>query len=389
MELLLWRWSTLAQAVSDLLIAAFFLALSRSLQLPNVRSWALAWVFNLLALTTVALYWMVLPHVAAVAWLTFGAYLFSKSMFVLLVAAGTVALADGKPPPLLTSVAAASLAYAVIGTPLAVPRFHLLGLIQSVLIAVAFSACALYLLRNSVVRSGGWLALGLGLRALLAVFELFGNIMLWRHGAEGPGLPIGLLMAAASSLDTAAEWVIALASLLVFHELVQHDLNRSNSELREAQQSLHDLLQRDQLTGVYNRRALPALLGSAQARGAGILFFDLDHFKHVNDRHGHHVGDDCLVRFAQALKASFRADDHIVRFAGDEFVVVTSAAQVDALHGRVAAVRKRLDSSALGPPTLDFSVGIATLAPGGDGNAALRAADQAMYADKARYRQLT
>lgn len=384
MELMLWRWSTLAQAVSDLLIWTFFLVLSRSLPYANLRLWARAWLCNLIALVAVALYWTVLQKTALPTLASFAVYLFAKTMFVLLVVTASLSLANPRFVPPLRGILVFSVAYAALGALLSLRSFHILGLLQSILIAVAFGTCALQILLTQAPRCG-WLAAGLGMRALLGFAEISGNLALWQQWQGTADLPIGTLMAAASSLDAATEWVIALASLLAFQDIIQRDLSRANVELREAQRRLQDLVHQDQLTGVFNRRALPAILDAATRHGAGILFFDIDQFKHVNDRHGHHVGDDCLVRFADALKASFRSGDQIVRFAGDEFVVVAQSASSEILHARIEAVRQHLKGSAVEQPTIDFSVGIGLLAPGGDAEAALRKADQAMYADKSRF----
>jgi diguanylate cyclase (GGDEF)-like protein len=117
--------------------------------------------------------------------------------------------------------------------------------------------------------------------------------------------------------------------------------------------------------------------------GATILFFDLNDFKTINDSYGHHVGDDCLKRFARVLQTSFRPEDHVIRYAGDEFVVVAQAMDSPAIAGRIDLVRDRLKFERGGGPDIRFSVGHADLPAGGEPEGALRAADEAMYRDKA------
>ena len=97
------------------------------------------------------------------------------------------------------------------------------------------------------------------------------------------------------------------------------------SELVVAQENLRRLADRDPLTGTINRRALRDIFNDVQATGAMLLFFDLDGFKKINDVHGHAAGDDCLKLFANALRESFRPDDHVVRYGGDEFLVSPAA----------------------------------------------------------------
>jgi diguanylate cyclase (GGDEF)-like protein len=144
---------------------------------------------------------------------------------------------------------------------------------------------------------------------------------------------------------------------------------------------LRRLVDRDPLTALANRRALPEILRQVQPHGALLLFFDLDDFKGINDRQGHAAGDACLRRFAVALQDCFRPDDALVRYAGDEFLVVASGLDAPQAHERVGRLRQRLlRADAAGP--IAFSVGMAELAPKGVPEAALREADEAMYRAK-------
>jgi diguanylate cyclase (GGDEF)-like protein len=87
------------------------------------------------------------------------------------------------------------------------------------------------------------------------------------------------------------------------------------------------------------------------------------------------------VRFAAALAASFRPTDAVVRYAGDEFVVVASGLDRAAIDERIASVRLRLTASP-GELPVRFAFGIGNLPAGGDPDEALRAADEAMYSAK-------
>jgi len=110
---------------------------------------------------------------------------------------------------------------------------------------------------------------------------------------------------------------------------------------------------------------------------------DIDHFKRVNDTYGHQAGDECLKRFAQALQASFRSGDFVVRYAGDEFVVVAAALGADERRACIETVRGHLRFRPTDSPHIAFSVGHAQLGLDVDPDATLRAADEAMYRDKA------
>jgi diguanylate cyclase (GGDEF)-like protein len=134
------------------------------------------------------------------------------------------------------------------------------------------------------------------------------------------------------------------------------------------------------LTALDNRRSLPEIFRAVQPQGALLLFFDLDGFKAVNDRLGHQAGDECLRRFAAQLRDGFRPGDALVRYAGDEFLVVASGLDPAAARERVARMRERLLAGD-GPP-IRFSVGMAELPPGGHPETALKAADESMYEAK-------
>jgi diguanylate cyclase (GGDEF)-like protein/PAS domain S-box-containing protein len=162
-------------------------------------------------------------------------------------------------------------------------------------------------------------------------------------------------------------------------------------KLTESQLRVH--AERDELTGLVNRRAFRAItedaIAAAEANAMhalpALLMFDLDGFKAVNDNLGHAAGDELLCEVAKRVHGVLRTGDTLARIGGDEFAIlcqVAEAANLDLIAGKVlaaVAAPYEFDSKA----TVGASIGIAAFpAHGRDYDALLAAADAAMYAAK-------
>jgi len=203
--------------------------------------------------------------------------------------------------------------------------------------------------------------------------------------------------------DQSLAVVVTVAAYSVYLTMV---LVRSGREY-QGQLDLYDALrlQRDQyerlsridpLTGVANRRSFGGTLEHhvSEARRSGeplaMLVLDLDHFKRVNDEHGHDAGDACLVRFADRMREVVKAPDaHLSRLGGEEFGVLLPGHDADAAAAIAESFRASLEEHPLqlreGPQLITVSIGVAVLHPedGEDGGDLYRAADRAMYRAKA------
>ncbi len=125
------------------------------------------------------------------------------------------------------------------------------------------------------------------------------------------------------------------------------EISKLNEELEQRVQQrtmqLRELAARDPLTGLYNRRHFNEVLGQcfAEAKRYGTelacMMIDLDHFKAVNDRFGHQIGDDLLVLTAMTISTEMRTSDIAARFGGDEFIILLP--QTDTAQARVLAER--------------------------------------------------
>jgi diguanylate cyclase (GGDEF)-like protein len=384
MDLLLWRWSTAVQVTSAVMIAVFWIILARSDPRAELRWWVRAWVANLIALSITVLYWY-LPPPPAVGPVVFATYMAAKTTFLLLLLQGAWALARPGAVLFPTRVFVIAAAFMAFLGAFVLTHLNLLGVGQHSVMAALLAAGAIVLARERAVT---WLVAGLSIRAVLALIEAaaYTAQVTPLFSSDLASTAAGFL-SAHSSFDTGAEWLIALGCVLAVAERTQHELRAQNARLLAAQEDLRRLADRDPLTGLANRRSLPAMLGMVQPTGATLLFFDIDKFKTINDLHGHHVGDECLKRFAAALRDCFRPGDTVVRFAGDEFLVIATGLDRSAVDERVAQLQRHMRKSLGEVPPFTFSVGIADLAIGGDPEQALQAADRRMYSIKSGQRR--
>jgi diguanylate cyclase (GGDEF)-like protein len=219
---------------------------------------------------------------------------------------------------------------------------------------------------------------------------------------------------AAGAQDYLAKDELATGTLVraIVYAVARHKLARelhrrtvalaeANERLLRAESRLRDLAEHDTLTGVLTRRAFEVCLGGElhHHRTSGgrfaLLFCDLDRFKSINDRLGHHAGDLVLVQCVEHISSCVRSADLIGRVGGDEFLLlcrdVVSEVELDALAQRlIAAVSEPID---LGGQrvSVGMSVGIVVVGDASvdvpDGTAGVTAlisqADLAMYAAKA------
>lgn len=162
------------------------------------------------------------------------------------------------------------------------------------------------------------------------------------------------------------------------------------SDSKRAQQTLHEMVNRDALTGLPNRRLLNELTGHALRRAEreksnlAILFIDLDRFKIINDTLGHQIGDKLLMEVADRLSGVMRESDTVARLGGDEFLVMMDSLRDVEDASRVA---KKIVSGLQSEFIIEgkeiyigASVGISVYPSDGDDvNSLIKAADIAMY----------
>ncbi|RBW46406.1 hypothetical protein DS885_08335 [Psychromonas sp. B3M02] len=174
------------------------------------------------------------------------------------------------------------------------------------------------------------------------------------------------------------------------------EIATKNSLLSEQNDQLEELVSKDPLTHLYNRRAFSRLLDKELARArrhkssVTLAILDIDHFKRINDTYGHNVGDEVLCRFANELTTNMRVEDLICRWGGEEFVILLWEATASSAFRHMDEIRENIAN--LHFDTVDkvtFSIGMATMRHNEEFKDWLHRADDALYKAKEMGRNRT
>ncbi len=166
-------------------------------------------------------------------------------------------------------------------------------------------------------------------------------------------------------------------------------VGRDITERRRLERDLRELATVDHLTRAYNRAEIDRLMQIEMARTEryhhplSLLLFDLDHFKQVNDRLGHHAGDRTLRATVAVVREHIRASDHIGRWGGEEFLVLLPAAPLAEARRLAEKLRRLIAEQAIpGVGTITASFGVTTFRPDESAESFTRRADDLLYTAK-------
>jgi diguanylate cyclase (GGDEF)-like protein len=170
---------------------------------------------------------------------------------------------------------------------------------------------------------------------------------------------------------------------------VAEEFNHMILRIRDSEAALADLARRDRLTGLLNRRAYDEAIADALARrqrlneDVAILLLDIDHFKRINDTHGHVAGDEVLRAIAATVTAQVRQIDKVCRLGGEEFVVILQDANRSAAAIMAERIRGAIEHNPVPvdatPIAVTVSIGVANVDDDGDAATLLERADAALY----------
>lgn len=254
------------------------------------------------------------------------------------------------------------------------------------------------------------------LRLLLLVVPLFGVLYAALHLSHRQMLGIAFItwlaylvgaagLAVVHSADPAFESLLALAftcmmagMTLLASEVtaLRIEFDQRRVRLNEAMEQLAELAMRDELTGLFNRRYIMDVLTRQKAladRGQmsfTLCYCDLDHFKRINDRYGHQVGDRVLNDFARVAESVVRSVDFVARIGGEEFLLVLVGAAEETARQVARRLAERTKFLAVIPEEPDFrltvSVGVASFRAGERVEDVIQRADRALYEAKSQGR---
>jgi diguanylate cyclase (GGDEF)-like protein len=220
---------------------------------------------------------------------------------------------------------------------------------------------------------------------LLGILSLITPDSFWRHNTLEIRFP-------PQALFVFMMMVMVLAFYMVRREAEVRKLRLLNLQQAMASQSDRSASMIDSLTNVFSRSFLRELLQGEISRAErndrplGLIMCDVDQFKAVNDRFGHLMGDFVLAQIASILKGCVRGSDYVVRYGGDEFLVVLAETNEVGSQVVMNRIRQRVrewdKANRIGDIAIGVSLGLHQHVPGQSVEQSVAVADARMYADK-------
>jgi len=303
--------------------------------------------------------------------------------------------------------------FGVLGiSPYAVYRLltgnYLVGIADTVIVFSTLAAVLYAWITRDTVKPGIYLAAVFSVSATLIAINLGVNGLFWIY----PLILFNFFMVTPGKALLATSLV--LASLVSHALLVPGSVFESHYQMvsflvtcmmasvlsfifafrtRTQRDQLQLLAIHDPLTGAHNRRAMNEELKIAMAShrrhsdSYGLLVMDLDHFKQINDRFGHHVGDQVLVAFVELIKRCSRKEDQLFRFGGEEFLLLLPNTEVEGLRAAAQNLLSRVANELQSPGgAVTVSIGGAILHGGEHWESWLQRADECLYRAKSEGR---
>jgi diguanylate cyclase (GGDEF)-like protein len=169
----------------------------------------------------------------------------------------------------------------------------------------------------------------------------------------------------------------------------QEELKKNLRALEIEKSEYEKSSKEDPLTGCLNRAGFSGVLIREQeelnrgGRPVSFMIFDIDHFKNINDTYGHLVGDEVLVNLAKLVQSMIRNTDSLVRWGGEEFVILSDDTSIQNAAFLAEKLRKAIEASTLiKQQQVTCSFGVTEMVPGEDPKSLIARADKALYSSK-------
>lgn len=184
--------------------------------------------------------------------------------------------------------------------------------------------------------------------------------------------------------------------LLLIFVIFNIKLKKEIHRRKEVEAELLKLANKDSLTNIFNRRKIEEICEKELIRSKrygthfSIIFFDLNDFKIINDKLGHHIGDEVLTKVTQTINNNIRESDSFGRWGGDEFLIVLPQTNENQAKAMILTLEKNINDLTFDVNSelkISCSFGISEYEKGDTLDSLLKKADKSMYTTKALYKQ--
>jgi len=377
------------QAVGIALVAALCAFLARSVDRRYLRSWAVGWM----CLATALFALFTAFRLPALAPVLEPVYFFGEYAFAFLLIAGCREYASGARLAATDVGWAAAALLLAMALPHVGTTFSTRFIIQAAIMACLFAAAFWQLERRRREAGPGHPGLQMMSVALVALTLDFMQYVPVLGYAVRRNVALRAAYAGYTSLyDLIFEVTLAFGMVILVLTEVNRELEAANEELRRTHDRLEGQARVDPLTETLNRHAFYSLVEEARQGGraaAGTLaLVDIDGLKPINDVWGHAAGDASIRAVAKAIRSLVRPDDLVIRWGGDEFLVILISVAEEEATRRLERLGEALRETALPgaatPVAVTVSFGVAAFGAARPLERAIETADRAMYARKQR-----
>lgn len=319
------------------LITLLTLFLRRSINVPALRHWTNAWLFQCFALFCLRLAFSYEEYSLQLL----GFFFLSQYVFGYLLVLGCRSLSKDSSQGVFSEIFVLPFILLAFGLPFLGNELNLVINIHSLLVA-GFFAVAFSTLWRTKLKTFGWKVMLVALGLLVLDFSHYFAEYALRNYAV-----ISVELSEYNSvIDLVLQILLGFGMVIVLLEQVLIDAKVANEKLRKAHERLEELAHIDPLTTALNRHAFYGYLNRKGNEGKelhGCLgFFDIDDLKEVNDQFGHAVGDAVIRNVVRAIRDLIRSEDLIFRWGGDEFFVLMIGISAEAATVRMRKVEEIL-----------------------------------------------